>query len=101
MRFKELFSGFSHSRSGTLLVGGIDGFTEFCPESIVTASRPPNIVITSVSVFDKELPASVLAWRSIQLTHDQNFFAFTFAALDYAEPARNRFALTSSPEERP
>ena len=91
MPFTELLSGFFRSRRGTLYVGGLDGFTEFCPESVVTASRPPEISITAFSVFGKELSASAVNTGEIRLGHDQNFFSFSFAALDYVKPLRNRF----------
>jgi signal transduction histidine kinase len=90
--FKELHSGFSLNSRGKLLVGGLDGFTEFDPDSVNTTSQPPEIALTSFSVFDKELSASVLAPGEIHLSHDQNFFSFSFAALDYANPQQNRFA---------
>lgn len=92
IRFKELLSGFFQSGRGTLLAGGLDGFTEFSPEGVSTTLRPPEVAITSFSVFDLEYPASRLASGEIRLTHDQNFFSLTFAALDYVNPLQNRFA---------
>jgi len=92
MRFEELLSRFFRSGRGTLLAGGLDGFTEFDPESISTTTRPPNIAITSFSVLEREYAASQLAAGELRLGHDQNFLSFTFAALDYVNVAQNRFA---------
>lgn len=90
--FREFFSDFFTSAEGKLFVGGLDGFTEFFPESLSAISLPPEIVITNVRVFDKEISRSFLSEGRIQLSHDQNFCSFSFAALDYANPAQNRFA---------
>ncbi len=89
---KELFSDFARSRDGQLMVGGIDGFSVFRPEEVGTAGRPPEIALTSFSVFGRELPANVLASGAISLAHDQNFFTLSFAALDFINPLRNRFS---------
>ncbi len=89
---KELFSDFARSREGWLMVGGIDGFTVFFPEDVGAAGRVPEIALTSFSVFGREVPAKVLASGGIVLPHDQNFFTLSFAALDFINPQRNRFA---------
>jgi ligand-binding sensor domain-containing protein/signal transduction histidine kinase len=87
--FKEFFSAFYRNKQGRLFVGGINGFTEFIPESVSTTSSPPQIALTNFSIFDKE---QTMAKGNIQLPYDQNFLSFSFAALDYANPQRNRFA---------
>jgi ligand-binding sensor domain-containing protein len=92
LSFTELRSGFCRNASGKLFVGGLDGFAEFDPDSISTTSYPPKIAITAFSVFEKELPGSTIAEGDVHFPHDQNFFSFSFAALDYANPSRNRFA---------
>jgi ligand-binding sensor domain-containing protein/signal transduction histidine kinase len=92
LAFTEFFSGLYRDAQGWLLVGATDGFVEFSPENVSTISDPPRIAITSVSLFDQELPASLLAPGELRLPHDRNFCSFTFAALDYANPSRNRFA---------
>jgi ligand-binding sensor domain-containing protein/signal transduction histidine kinase len=90
--FKELHSAFFRNARGKLLVGGLNGFTEFDPDSVSIISHPPEIALTGFSVFDKELPTSILSRGAIQLSYDQNFFSFSFAALDYANPSQNRFS---------
>jgi hypothetical protein len=90
--FTELLSGFCEDTHGKLFVGGLDGFAEFSPDSVSAETHIPEIAITSFSIFDRELPASVLAAGEIRCTHNQNFLSFSFAALDYANPMRNRFA---------
>jgi ligand-binding sensor domain-containing protein/signal transduction histidine kinase len=90
--FTELPSRFFRSTRGTLFVGGLDGFTEFAPESVATARTAPAMAITGFSVFDREMPATVFGATSVDLTYDQKSFSFSFAALDYADPARNSYA---------
>jgi signal transduction histidine kinase len=90
--FAELRSGFFKNARGRLFVGGLDGFAEFDPDSIHTTSHPPEIAVTTFSIFEKELPISTIASGEIHLSHNQNVLSFSFAALDYTDPLRNRFA---------
>lgn len=90
--FTEMRSAFSRTSRGTLLVGGLDGFVEFNPDSVSTTFDAPAIAITSCSVFGKEIPAppSFLE-NTIRFPHDQNSLSFSFAVLDYESPRQNRF----------
>ena len=90
--FTELRSGFFKDSHGKLFVGGLDGFTEFFPDSISKDSHPPAIAVTALSIFNNELPAAILTGGEIRLPHNQNSLSFSFAALDYAKPQQNRFA---------
>ncbi len=90
--FQELISEFCVTSQGRVLAGGLDGFTEFYPDSVAPAASAPPIVLTGFSVFEKAMPAADFASREIRLTHDQNFFSFSFAALDYLDPQRNSYA---------
>jgi len=90
--FTELHSRFFRSPRGSVFVGGLDGFTEFFPESVATTSLAPPIVITGLSILDKAMPATVFGAPSIDLTYDQKSFSLSFAALDYADPSRNSYA---------
>lgn len=90
--FTELRSGFSRSTRGTLFVGGLDGFTEFCPESVTTIRHTPTIAVTGFSVFDKAEPATIFGAPEIDLSYDEKSFSFSFAALDYTDPQRNSYA---------
>lgn len=91
MPFSELFSRFIRTKDGRFIVAGIDGFSEFSPNDFSTAIPPPEIAITAFTVFDKEVSGWSGAAGEIHLSHDQNFFSFSFAALDYADPDENRF----------
>ena len=58
------------------------------------ASPPPPVVLTSFKVFEKPYPldGEISSLQSITLPYSANFFSFTFAALDYTNPAKNRYA---------
>lgn len=90
--FKDITSAFHRNQRGALMVGGLDGFTEFAPESLRASRPPPTIAITGFSIFNRPQPASFLAGATVRLSYDQNFFSFSFAALDFVDPAMNRYA---------
>jgi signal transduction histidine kinase/DNA-binding response OmpR family regulator/ligand-binding sensor domain-containing protein len=75
-------------------IGGAGGFFMFSIDDPPATSPPPPIVLTSFKVFEKFYPLAgeVSSLASITLPHSANFFSFTFAALDYTNPAKNRYA---------
>lgn len=93
LKFSELFSEFCPTRSGSVLVGGIDGFAEFSFHDIGRKARIPKLAITSFQVLDREISAPVSGPEPVRLSYDQNFLSFSFAVLDYANPRRNRFMI--------
>jgi len=82
------------SKSGQLFFGGISGFNAFYPDSIKKNTNIPPVVLTNFRVFDKpvRLDRSVWMLNGIQLSYNDNFFSFEFAALDYTAPQKNRYA---------
>lgn len=82
------------SQTGELLFGGINGFNIFHPDSIQGNPYPPPIVITSFKIFDQphKFDTSAQFVAQIDLSYQQNFFAFEFAALDFSDPRKNRYA---------
>jgi len=87
----EFSQGAYHkSRSGELFFGGIDGLTRFHPDRLQNAAPPP-IVLTAFSAgqeAEDTLPAGTQAVTLVR----EDAFSFEFAALDFANPARNRYA---------
>ena len=86
---------------GTLYFGSNAGLVAFKPEDLKDNSFIPPVVITDFSVLNKsnapndsagmlKLPADET--KEIRLSYKQNVFAFTFAALNYVHPEKNRFA---------
>jgi ligand-binding sensor domain-containing protein len=74
--------------SGGMFFGGINGFNLFIPEQIRDNTFIPPIAITNFSVFDKSVPFD----DEISLSHDENFFSFEFAALNFTNPQKNNYA---------
>jgi len=86
---------------GEMFFGGINGLNIFCPDSIRDNPHAPAVVITdfqldyqSVSFRDPSSPLRlpISRIRKLRLTYDQSTIAFEFAALEFTEPAKNRYA---------
>lgn len=79
---------------GKMLFGGTTGLTIFDPAQVELNKHVPTIVLTEFKVFDIPYQPGMdySTMREITLTADQNIFAFKFAALDLADPAKNQFA---------
>ena len=78
-------------KHGTLYFGGNNGFNAFDPTKIRSNPHVPPVVITQFKLFDKLLPGKSEA-EEIVLDHDQNFFSFEFAALNYTNSPKNQYA---------
>ena len=86
--------------SGELFFGGIKGVNSFFSSQIQLNTLSPLIVITDFQLFNKSvevgpespLKQSVSVTEKIILNHSQNVFTFSFAALHYSLPERNRYA---------
>ncbi len=89
--------------SGEMFFGGIRGLTAFFPDRIEDDPQPPAVVITDFLLFNRSVPLnsvdpasplgrSILATRSIELTHRDYVLALEFAALHFAGPKKNRYA---------
>ena len=80
--------------TGEMVFGGTNGFNLFHPDSIhVHAFRPP-VVLTSFQVRGQDMapPTALPLLTGIRLGYRENFITFTFAALDFTAPRKNRYA---------
>jgi signal transduction histidine kinase len=75
-----------------MYVSGSDGLYAFYPEQIEGNLEPPPIVITAFDLFNQRVRRDLPADEHIQLTYQENFVSFEFAALDYAVPEKNQYA---------
>jgi len=77
-----------------MFFGGVNGFTVFHPEQIQNNPYRPPVVLTAFRKFDQaaELDTAITAIKRLELSHQDNFFSFEFAALDYTAPEKNRYA---------
>lgn len=79
---------------GRLYFGGVNGLNGFFPDQIVENRRHAPVVITSFQVFGREhhLDRPIRHTSEIVLSHEENFFSFEFAALDFVAPRENQYA---------
>ncbi|MBX7152994.1 hypothetical protein K1X84_15305 [bacterium] len=77
---------------GTMYFGGINGFNVFHPDSIRDNPYLPPLVITAVERFDHHFPLTDPVRQEIILDYENNFIAFTFAALNFSNSAKNLYA---------
>ena len=101
----EFFEGAKLKRAdGTMIFGGVNGFNIFSPESIQKNDTFPKVVFTKLMVHNQEvlpnegnkdqniLSESISTTKKIVLQYGQNDFSLEFAALHYADPAKNKYA---------
>ncbi|MEM8528338.1 MAG: two-component regulator propeller domain-containing protein [Bacteroidota bacterium] len=95
------------ARDGYLHFGGIEGLSIFHPDSLKEVTQSPSVVLTDFQLFNKTVPikgskGDTLDWKSpliqsivftknIILKHWQNYFSIEFSALDFTNPASNRY----------
>jgi diguanylate cyclase (GGDEF)-like protein len=85
---------FAHAAlpDGRLLFGGSRGLLVVTPARWEPTTALPRPVLTGVEVDGRSEPVAALRQRGLTLAPDAHGFAVEFAALDYADPARVRYA---------
>ena len=79
------------TKDGLIFLGGVNGMNIFNPSQIVQSSYAPPIQITDFQLFNKSvevgkdspLESEISFADKIELSYDQNIFAFKFASLDF------------------
>ncbi|HVO09521.1 MAG TPA: two-component regulator propeller domain-containing protein [Vicinamibacteria bacterium] len=88
------------ARDGELYFGTSSGLTRFLPEGFQTNGRVPSVVLTGLRLGGRPVvagrPGSPLTGAieetsELVLPHDQADVTFTFAALNYVLPQKNRY----------
>jgi diguanylate cyclase (GGDEF)-like protein len=95
------FSRYSHalSHDGIMYFGGNSGLILFDPENLPRNTRVPNIVLTGLELFQKQVTPGVSPYLPVQinqldelvLPYDQRDLTVGFAALDFISPTKNRY----------
>ncbi|WP_231464552.1 hybrid sensor histidine kinase/response regulator transcription factor [Pedobacter sp. Leaf132] len=88
------------SNTGNLLFGGIYGFNYFIPRNIVENKKQPNLVISDLQMggvkFENNqyviIKAKAESPKTFTLDRKNNFFQFSFNALNYFNASKNEFA---------
>ncbi len=100
------FNGGSHHKNarGELFFGGVNGFNSFFPRALEDSSFEPPVVLSDFQLAGRSLaPGEAIDGRvplatgidrapEIRLTHRDRVFSFQFAALDFTNPRKNRYA---------
>ena len=94
------FGAFFQAADGKLFFGGENGLNAFYPDRIQENLIPPPVVITSFLLFhEPAFQETTAAWSQperqaaeVRLSYTDKVFSFEFAALDYANPQKNRYA---------
>ena len=78
----------------TMCVGGLNGLAVFHPDSLAQNPRIPTIMLTSFKIHEKSvsLPAPLTSTEKIEIPYSDNFFSFTFSAVDFVNPSENSYA---------
>lgn len=87
-------------RNGYLYFGGEEGYLKFHPDSLQENTNPPSVVLTDFKIFNQSVKPSdngllkknINVAEEIELTYKENVFSIEFAALDYHNPMKNRYA---------
>ncbi len=94
LHFNEFNLGVAlRARSGQLFFGGLKGISTFKPENIAKNPHVPPVVLTKVISENKEryFNKPIYELEEITFSHNENYVAFEFAALDFAQPSKNRY----------
>jgi Signal transduction histidine kinase len=92
-------SGFKSSK-GKIYIGTANGFNSFCPKNLVANKYIPQVAITNLEIFNKEIevgPKSPLTqaigfMKQIDLSYKDNVFSLGYVALSYTTPEKNMYA---------
>jgi len=78
---------------GEMLLGGMNGFNSFYPDSISRNPYIPNLVFTAFykTKGNTKEYINLKESREVVLKHDITSFTVEFAALEYTNPQRNRY----------
>jgi signal transduction histidine kinase len=90
---------FLKTRKGELYFGGYSGFNSFYPDSLKDNNFIPPVYITDFQIFNKpidynspQFPTHISEAKEIKLKWDQSVFSFSFVAINYSHPNKNKYA---------
>jgi diguanylate cyclase (GGDEF)-like protein len=88
------FGAYYADDEGTLFFGGNNGFNAFEPMGLEFGAKPPTVVLTGISKFNKPAFTNVAYefLSDVQLGYTDDMVSFDFSAVEYTDPSRNRYA---------
>ncbi len=96
-------------KEGLFYFGGLNGYNAFYPEEVTNNSVVPPVIITGFQLFNKDVNWNhkespihkvITHVDKITLDHTQSVFSFEFAALNYIQPEKNKYAFKLEGFER-
>lgn len=82
--------------NGYLYFGGYNGIVQFHPDSIRRNMTPPRLAFTQLRLFNEPVTSlssdGIDYERGLTFTHRQNVFSLDFAAFNYINSSKNRYA---------
>jgi ligand-binding sensor domain-containing protein/serine phosphatase RsbU (regulator of sigma subunit) len=94
LQSKEFNQGASlQCADGSILVGGLNGFNFFNPNTLLENKIAPNAFIYSFSRQGKEIitDSSMLFKKYMELPYEENYFTFELIAQNYSSPEKTKF----------
>jgi signal transduction histidine kinase/DNA-binding response OmpR family regulator len=97
---------FFKAPDGELLFGGVNGLNRFFPESLELNKQPPPVYIIGMEINHQAKQFSISGGTPLEyldkiiLEADQNNLSLEFAALDFTDPAKNRYRYQLLPIEK-
>jgi len=85
-------NAFTSGPGGLFYLGGPGGYNRFDPLRLKRNPHPPPMAISSLEVLQGRTRHFLEDGAQLVLSHDRNSFSIEMAALDYADPARNRYS---------
>jgi signal transduction histidine kinase/ligand-binding sensor domain-containing protein len=83
---------------GTLFFGTKDGINYFNTAEITSKDKAPKVVLTRLKILDREavigkdIDRNIVTAGKLTLKHNYKMLSLSFAALDYLEPEKHRYA---------
>ncbi|MEO8150358.1 MAG: two-component regulator propeller domain-containing protein [Bacteroidia bacterium] len=85
---------FNKGPNKDIFIGTYHGYYHFYPQQIPSGTSPPDVLINTFRVFDKEFPfqQKLKEDGKINLSYRQNYFSFEFASINYSDPEKVKYA---------
>ncbi len=79
--------------SGTMYVGGVNGFNSFFPDRVRDNPHVPKVLITGMSVLNQKQKFKRALWAldEVNLLWSDTTFSFEFAGLEFTAPEKNSY----------
>ena len=74
--------------------GGVNGYNVFYPDQVKDNAHVPPVIITDFKLYDEPVSfeTAIFTIPEIELSYQDDFFGFEFAALDFTRPEKNQYA---------